>query len=128
MLASFVCASLTEEHYRVVQRDVPHILEAFLSFLTALEEYQVEVTTLYVPPTPDEITQGNFKVLREKERTRVEVAKATETIGIIADGTFFEASHPSRMADVLVFFWYSALRSGVADITQTVESSLLSHL
>ena len=89
VLAGLVCASLTEDRYGVVQRDIPRILEAFLSFLTALEEYQVEVTKLYIPPTPDEITQGDFKILREKERTRVEVAKATEAIGIIADGMFF---------------------------------------
>ena len=89
MLAGLVCASLTEDRYGVVQRDIPHILEAFLSFLTALEEYHVEMTKLYVPPTPDEITQGDLSVLREKERTRVEVAKATEAIGIVADGTLF---------------------------------------
>lgn len=73
----------------MVQRDIPRILEAFLSFLTTLEEYHVEVTKVYVPPTPDEINQGDFKVLGEKERTRVEVAKATEAIGIVADGTVF---------------------------------------
>lgn len=77
-----------------MQRDIPRILEAFLSFLSALEEYHVEVTKLYVPPTPDEITEGNMKVLREKERTRVEVAKATEAIGIVADGMFFCALPP----------------------------------
>ena len=44
---------------------------------------------LYVPPTPDEITQEDLKVLREKERTRVAVAEATEAIGIVADGTLF---------------------------------------
>lgn len=89
VLAGLVCASLTEDRYGVVQRDIPRILEAFLSFLTALEEYHVEVTKFYVPPTPDEIIQGDFEVLREKERTRVEVAKATEAIGIVADGTLF---------------------------------------
>lgn len=76
----------------MVQRDIPRILEAFLSFLTALEEYHAEVTKLYVPPTPDEITQGDLKVLREKERTRVEVARATEVIGIVADGMFLLVS------------------------------------
>jgi nucleoporin NDC1 len=68
----------------VIQRDIPHILEAFLSFLTALEEYHVDVTKLYVHSTPDEITQGDLKFLREK----LEV-KATEAIGIVADGKVF---------------------------------------
>ncbi|KAI9462554.1 nucleoporin protein Ndc1-Nup [Boletus coccyginus] len=102
-LAGLVCASLTEDRYGVVQRDIPRILEAFLSFLTALEEHHVEVTKLYVPPTPDEITQGDFKVLRERERTRVEVEKATEAIGIVAD----------------------ALKSGVADIARTFGEKLV---
>ncbi|KAH0828828.1 nucleoporin protein Ndc1-Nup [Lanmaoa asiatica] len=103
VLAGLVCASLTEDRYGVVQRDIPRILEAFLSFLTALEEYHVEVTKLYVPPTPDEVTQGDFNVLMEKERTRVEVAKATEAIGIVAD----------------------ALKSGVADIARTFGEKLV---
>ncbi|KAF8550767.1 hypothetical protein OG21DRAFT_1499585 [Imleria badia] len=103
VLAGLVCASLTEDRYGVVQRDIPRILEAFLSFLTALEEHHVEVTKLYVPPTPDEITEGDLKVLREKERTRVEVAKATEAIGIVAD----------------------ALKSGVADIARTFGEKLV---
>ena len=91
MLAGLVCASLTKDRYGVVRRDIPHILEAFLSFSfsTALEGYHVDVPELYVPPTPDEITQGDLKVLREKERTRVAVAEATEAIGIVADGTLF---------------------------------------
>ena len=125
MLAGFVCASLTEDHYGVVQRDVPHILEAFLSFLIALEEYQVEVTKLYVPPTLDEIIQRDFKVLREKERTRVEVAKATEAIGIISDRTLLLGSHPPCMADVSFVSWRSALRSGVANIAWTFEKKLV---
>lgn len=86
MLSGLVCASLTEDRYGVVQRDIPRILEAFLSFLSALEEYQVEVSSLYVPPTPEEVTQGDSKALERKERARVEVAKATEAIGVVADG------------------------------------------
>lgn len=105
VLAGLVCASLTEDRYGVVQRDIPRILEAFVSFLTALEEYQLEVTKLYVPPTPDEVFQGEPRVLKEKERTRIEVAKATEAIGIIADGAFrfvllYRTVLPSRAADV----------------------------
>jgi len=39
-----VCASLTEDRYGVVQRDIPRILEALLAFLTALEDAQKEVS------------------------------------------------------------------------------------
>ncbi|KAG6369285.1 nucleoporin protein Ndc1-Nup [Boletus reticuloceps] len=111
VLAGLVCASLTEDRYGVVQRDIPRIVEAFLSFLTALEEYHAEVTKLYIPPTPDEITQEDFKILMEKERTRVEVAKATEAIGIVAD-----ADAP---------FLRLALKSGVADIARTFGEKLV---
>lgn len=39
-----MCASLTEDRYGVVQRDIPRILEALLAFLTALEDAQKEVS------------------------------------------------------------------------------------
>ncbi|TFY76297.1 hypothetical protein EWM64_g7713 [Hericium alpestre] len=42
-LSHLVCASLTEDRYGVVQRDIPRILEAMLSFLKAIEEYQAEL-------------------------------------------------------------------------------------
>lgn len=44
MLSRLVCASLTEDRYGVVQRDIPRILEALLAFLTALEDAQKEVS------------------------------------------------------------------------------------
>ncbi|KAI0254464.1 nucleoporin protein Ndc1-Nup [Lactifluus subvellereus] len=43
VLSRLVCASLTEDRYGVVQRDIPRILEALLAFLTALEEAQREI-------------------------------------------------------------------------------------
>ncbi|KAI9441473.1 nucleoporin protein Ndc1-Nup-domain-containing protein [Lactarius indigo] len=43
VLSRLVCASLTEDRYGVVQRDIPRILEALLLFLTALEEVQKEI-------------------------------------------------------------------------------------
>ena len=43
MLSRLVCASLTEDRYGVVQRDIPRILEALLVFLTALEDAQKEI-------------------------------------------------------------------------------------
>ncbi|KIJ04379.1 hypothetical protein PAXINDRAFT_104122 [Paxillus involutus ATCC 200175] len=103
VLAGLVCASLAEDRYGVVQRDIPRIIEALLSFLSALEEYEVEVSNLYVPPTPEEVTQNDSKILEEKERTRVEVARATEVIGVVSD----------------------ALKSGVADIVRTFGDKLV---
>ena len=45
MLSRLVCASLTEDRYGVVQRDIPRILEALLVFLTALEDAQKEIAS-----------------------------------------------------------------------------------
>lgn len=85
-LSHLVCASLSEDRYGVVQRDIPRILEAFLSFLTAIEEYQVEVTAKYIPPTPEELSQGDPKILEEKEANRIEVARAGEVLCVVSDG------------------------------------------
>jgi nucleoporin NDC1 len=136
VLAGLVCASLAEDRYGVVQRDIPRIIEALLSFLSALEEYEVEVSNLYVPPTPEEVTQNDSKILEEKERTRVEVARATEVIGVVSDGEY--SGHVidiaprvsirvvARVADTLLFlFFFSALKSGVADIVRTFGDKLV---
>ena len=45
MLSRLACASLTEDRYGVVQRDIPRILEALLVFLTALEDAQKEIAS-----------------------------------------------------------------------------------
>ncbi|KIK76962.1 hypothetical protein PAXRUDRAFT_835155 [Paxillus rubicundulus Ve08.2h10] len=103
VLAGLVCASLTEDRYGVVQRDIPRIIEALLSFLSALEEYEVEVSSLYIPPTPEEVTQKGSKILEEKERTRMEVVRATEAIGVVS----------------------GALKTGVADIVRTFGDKLV---
>lgn len=42
-LANLTAYSLTEDAYGVVQRDLPRVLEALLSFLTALEAYALEL-------------------------------------------------------------------------------------
>lgn len=43
VLANLTCASLTEDRLGVVQRDIPKILEAFISHLVAVEEYRAEI-------------------------------------------------------------------------------------
>ncbi|KAI0277030.1 nucleoporin protein Ndc1-Nup [Russula aff. rugulosa BPL654] len=45
VLSRLVCASLAEDRYGVVQRDIPRILEALLVFLTALEDAQKEIAS-----------------------------------------------------------------------------------
>ena len=84
MLSHLICGSLTEDKYGVVQRDIPKILEAMLSFLTAIEEYQAEVSAMYVPPP----TEGTVTVeeLQRAEAVRVDVASAMEILGFVGDG------------------------------------------
>ncbi|KAJ8591574.1 hypothetical protein M405DRAFT_814190 [Rhizopogon salebrosus TDB-379] len=104
-LSHFVCASLSEDRYGVVQRDIPRILEAFLSFLSAIEEYQVEVNAKYIPPTPEELSQGDTKVLEAKETIRVEVARAGEALSVVSDALKMGVSNISRtFGDKLVAF------------------------
>jgi len=45
VLSRLVCASLTEDRYGVMQRDIPRILEALLVFLTAVEDAQKEIVS-----------------------------------------------------------------------------------
>ena len=45
VLSRLVCASLTEDRYGVVQRDIPCVLEALLVFLMALEDAQKEIAS-----------------------------------------------------------------------------------
>jgi len=85
-LSQLVCASLSEDRYGVVQRDIPRILEAFLSFLSAIEEYQVEVNAKCIPPTPEELSQNDAKILEDKETIRIEVARAGEVLSVVSDG------------------------------------------
>jgi hypothetical protein len=66
VLSRLVCASLTEDRYGVVQRDIPRILEVLLAFLTALEDAQKEI------PSSDDAE---------------EIARANDVYSRPADGT-----------------------------------------
>jgi len=54
--------------------------------LSAIEEYQIEVNAKYIPPTPEELAQGDPKILEEKETMRIEVARACDALGVVSDG------------------------------------------
>lgn len=128
MLSHLTCASLTDDSYGVVQRDIPKILEAMLSFLSAIEEYQLQINALYTPPSADDDDDGlHLGILQEKEALRVEVGKAGETLGLVSDGTAFRtlaflflrvSNPPPRRA---------ALKEGVARIVRTFGDKLLAY-
>jgi len=99
VLTHLTCASLTEDRFGVVQRDIPRILEALLSFLSAVEEYQDEIKAKYSVPVGDGADAGmEARVLIE-----IEVVKAGETLGDIA----------------------GALKDGIARIVRTFGDKLL---
>ncbi|KZT71196.1 hypothetical protein DAEQUDRAFT_764113 [Daedalea quercina L-15889] len=85
VLCHLVCASLTEDRYGVVQRDIPKILEAMLSFLAAIEEYHAEVGKLHVPLTSEDIAQLPVKELARRERVALEVTRAGEALSEVSD-------------------------------------------
>ncbi|KXN81967.1 Nucleoporin NDC1, partial [Leucoagaricus sp. SymC.cos] len=86
VISRLTCASLTEDRYGVVQRDIPRILEAFLSFLSVVEERQVKVNSLYVPPKQEENEKLTPRELQERETLRYEVEQGGEALGAMADG------------------------------------------
>lgn len=86
VLTHLVCASLTEDRYGVVQRDIPKILEAMLSFLSEIEACQKEVNALYTPPPTN--VRLSVKELDESEFVRGQVERAGEVLGEVGDGEF----------------------------------------
>ncbi|KAJ4482155.1 nucleoporin protein Ndc1-Nup [Lentinula aciculospora] len=100
VLSHLVCASLSEDRYGVVQRDTPKIIEAMLSFLSAIEEYQIEINALYTAPSPD--ANLSTKELQDSEAKRLEVEKANDSLGLVGN----------------------ALKEGVAQIARTFGAKL----
>jgi nucleoporin NDC1 len=88
VLSHLMCASLTEDRYGVVQRDMPRILEAFVSFLSAIEDYRTEVAAAHAPPSlsPEEEAALPLDQLRERDAKMQEMAKATEHMAVVSDG------------------------------------------
>lgn len=64
VLSHLACASLREDKYEVVQRDLPKILEAFLSFLGALKDYRTEIVKDC--PSHDDIVASSGKEQEDK--------------------------------------------------------------
>ncbi|KAI1792249.1 nucleoporin protein Ndc1-Nup [Ganoderma leucocontextum] len=85
VLCRLTCASLTEDAYGVVQRDIPRILEALLASLTALEEYQAELNAKYALPPPDVLGGLSAKAVAERETLAMEAARASEVCSVVTD-------------------------------------------
>ena len=84
MLSHLACASLNEDRYGVVQRDLPKILEAFLSFLGTLEEYRAEIVETC--PSHDDVAVLTGKEQEDKLRILQDVTQAVEPLDQLQDG------------------------------------------
>ncbi len=71
-----------------MQRDIPKIIEALLSFLTALEEYQAELTVAYTLPPPEKLKEVSAREAAEREMLAMEAAWAGDVLGVVSDGEF----------------------------------------
>jgi nucleoporin NDC1 len=86
VLSHLTAASLTEDTYGIVQRDIPRILEALLSFLQAVEDYRAEVRGMYVEQEP--APEVGEKEREERELMGVEVERGGEVLGYVEDSEF----------------------------------------
>jgi len=84
VLSRLACASLKEDRYGVVQRDLPKILEAFLSFLATLEDYRAEIVKTC--PSHEEIAALTGKDQEDKLRALQEITEAVEPLDQLQDG------------------------------------------
>jgi nucleoporin NDC1 len=87
-LSHLVCASLVEDQFGVVQRDIPQILEALSSFLHAVDQYHVEVNTKHTPPSLSGSDTPSPQELLDRESARIELEKAQEILLDVRDGVF----------------------------------------
>jgi len=83
VLSHLACASLKEDRYGVVQRDLPKILEAFLSFLGALEDCRAEIVKAC--PTHEDIAALTGKDQEDKVRLLQEITQAVEPLDQLQD-------------------------------------------
>ena len=97
VLCHLTCASLSEDRYGVVQRDIPKIIEALLSFLTAIEEYQADLNSKYAMPEPDKLKELSPTEVGQKETLAMEAARAHEVVSVVSDGKHHRSiAIPSR--------------------------------
>ncbi|KAI9511523.1 nucleoporin protein Ndc1-Nup [Russula earlei] len=78
VLSRLVCMSLTEDRYGVVQRDIPRILEAFLAFLTAVEDARREIA---ISDDADDTAQAVDIYSRAADAMKEGVARIVQTFG-----------------------------------------------
>ena len=108
---------MTEDRYGVVQRDIPKILEAMVSLLSAIEEYQREIDSQSQRAQSEPTSKGQASL----HALAVEATKSKEILSYMEDG---ESS--SRQPTLLSFnTLLPGLREGIARIVRTFGDKLL---
>ena len=80
VLTRLVSTSLHDDLYGVVQRDIPKIIEALLSYLSAVEEFEAELKQR------ETALRGEESDRWEREGYRYD--KAGKVVGGVKDGAF----------------------------------------
>ena len=128
VLTHLTCASLTEDTYGTVQKDIPRILEALLTFLSAVEEYQAEIDAKYKvePLTSDEVESLSGKEVERRVAMEIEVGKAGEMLSDISGGMFsFTLIDQLRRGSTFTNCVFVALKDGISRIVRTFGDKLL---
>jgi nucleoporin NDC1 len=86
VLSLMVCASLSEDKFGIVQRDIPRILEAMISFRSAIEEYKAEVKGKYVPPPMDK--ELTAEEIADNNTLQAEVNQAIDLLSFAEAGKY----------------------------------------
>ena len=81
-----VVASLEEDRYGVVQRDIPRILEALIMFMNAVQTYQAELALLHQALTPESVAAMTPEEFAERVRVNEEVERASKVVSVVGDG------------------------------------------
>ncbi|KAF7369361.1 hypothetical protein MVEN_00264700 [Mycena venus] len=123
VLTHLTCASLTEDRFGVVQRDIPRILEALLAFLAAVEDAQAALRppVKEMPEAEKEVIELLEKVDEavERKEQKEKRERAMERRRVAAE----EAAHLEEARTVLGEVG-DALKDGVARIVRTFGDKL----
>ncbi|KAJ7176907.1 hypothetical protein C8R46DRAFT_1077674 [Mycena filopes] len=125
VLTHLTTASLTEDRFGVVQRDIPRILEALVAFLVAIEEAQAQLR-------PQEPKTTQKEDLPEDERVLIGVVEAVEdAVGVTRDangkgGRRVDAELEADLAEARAVLGEvgDALTDGLARIARTFGDKL----
>ena len=100
--------SLNEDAYGVVQRDVPRVLEALLSFSTALEAYAQDLeklTSASQLSASEAVAGGSEEEMRHylEQRRQNESEAIGQLVGPLLTGEFYSSHFPESGSGFLTF-------------------------